>query len=351
MVYIQWLIYSLFFIFHGFCHAQNYISNPSFEGPTGVELIPPSWLAGCGVMNTPDTQPGWWNVENKPYDGKSYISLLYKEDGTTESVYQILENPLPAGACFLVEIHLAQPCQDSLSGLFPYDLNHPGDLVIRVSDTYGCSNGQVVALFEQVGHCKWKKYYAVFQSQTEINYIYLEFYKGNSPHLNGAILIDLIVLENIHPIPDQEFTVDYNQTLELNAAINGVGYEWFVNGDFFVSDTSKQIFLVTENFTVDLSYWSADSCFIEQRFVILVKPAIPNIITPLNNDGINDVFFINGLVEDASLSVLNRWGKPVFESNSYKNDWQPSNLSSGVYFYALYLKDTHRFFQGCLTIL
>lgn len=61
-------------------------------------------------MNTPDTQPGWWNVENKPQEGNSYISFLFKEDGTTESVYQKLATPLQAGACYLIQIQLAQAC-------------------------------------------------------------------------------------------------------------------------------------------------------------------------------------------------------------------------------------------------
>src|SRR5688572_15825418 len=159
---------------------QNFITNPGFEGPDGIEVIPEDWFAGCGVMNTPDTQPGWWNIENEPHEGKSYINLLYKDDGTTESVYQQLAEPLPAGSCFLIEIYLAQACQDSISGLYPYDLNHPGDLIIRGSESYGCGNGQILAEFKQVSNCRWKQFYAVFQAHETINYIYLEFSKGTS---------------------------------------------------------------------------------------------------------------------------------------------------------------------------
>jgi len=91
----------LFCRLNSICIAQDFITNPSFEGPDGIEVIPADWFAGCGVLNTPDTQPGWWNVENKPHDGKSYINLLYKQDGTTESVYQKLAKPWIAFQVFI----------------------------------------------------------------------------------------------------------------------------------------------------------------------------------------------------------------------------------------------------------
>lgn len=63
---------------------------------------------------------------------------------------------------------------------------------------------------------------------------------------------------------------------------------------------------------------------------------IPNVITP-NGDGMNDYFQIDNAnnFPDAKLFVYNRWGEKVFESDSYKNDWTPTKLNSGVYYYVL----------------
>ena len=334
-----------------FAKAQNYITNPGFEGNDGIDVIPENWSAGCGVMNTPDTQPGWWNIENKPYEGKSFINLLFKEDGTTESVYQQLATPLDSGGCYLIEIHLAQACQDSLSNLDPYDLNHPGDLQIRGSETYGCGTGQMLVTFNQVANCKWKTYYAVFQAQQTINYIYLEFSKGTSPFNNGSVLIDGFLLENLHPLPDQQTDVAFGDIIQLNASVAGNGYTWSM-GDSLINTDSTQITLqIEQNVTIDLSYFSADGCLVTERFVILVKPQIPNIFTPLDGDNVNDVFYIRGLVEPAQLQVFNRWGGVVFQQMPYQNNWSPSGLSSGVYFYRLDLPETGRFFEGFVTIL
>lgn len=347
----KYLFLTCFFCgLNSFCFAQNFITNPSFEGPDGIEVIPSDWFAGCGVLNTPDTQPGWWNVENKAQDGKAYIDLLYKDDGTTESVYQKLANPLPAGGCFLIEIYLAQACQDSISGLFPYGLNHPGDLVIRGSETYACNNGQILAKFEQVSNCKWRKFSAVFQTLTEINYIYLEFSKGNSGFENGSILIDDFKLDYLVPYPEQNLAFAYGEEVLLQATVPGNYFNWQIGDIFLENDSSFQYLTITENVYIELSYWSEDSCFVTETFMIYVQPTIPNIITPNDNNNVNDIFFISGLVETGELIILNRWGETMYSSPDYQNDWEPQNLVSGVYFYRLYLKESKRYFVGFLTV-
>lgn len=62
---------------------------------------------------------------------------------------------------------------------------------------------------------------------------------------------------------------------------------------------------------------------------------IPNIITP-NGDGKNEAFVVNYIGElPLQLSIKNRWGGQVFQSTDYQNNWSPTNLSSGVYYYEL----------------
>jgi len=62
---------------------------------------------------------------------------------------------------------------------------------------------------------------------------------------------------------------------------------------------------------------------------------IPNIFTP-NDDGFNDTFFVINLPEaGASLTITNRWGKILFRSNSYQNDWSAAGLGDGLYFFEI----------------
>lgn len=348
---IKYLLILTYFLISTISFSENFISNGGFEGPDGIEIIPSDWSAGCGVMNTPDTQPGWWNVENKPFEGESYIDLLYKEDGTTESIYQKLETPLPQGSCFLIEIYLAQACQDSLSGLYHFGLNNPGDLIIRGSDVYGCDNGQILATFEQVSNCEWKVHYAVFQAEFEINYIYLEFDKGISPSKDGSILIDNFILDFTDPFPTVNQSFLYGTEAILIPSLVGSNYNWTIDGISYEDDSSFQILEVTDNMTIDLNYLSTDSCLIFESWQIYVDPIIPNVFTPLSSDNINDTFFITGLKEKSYLTVLNRWGQLIYENKNYQNDWSPLSISPGTYFYTLYLSESHRFYSGFITIL
>ena len=83
--------------------------------------------------------------------------------------------------------------------------------------------------------------------------------------------------------------------------------------------------------------------------VLPVKLRIPNIFTP-NGDGYNDYFEIgygeegkpiNDLNEyflSHKLVIFNRWGRIVYESDNYRNDWDGGKLPDGTYFYVLECK-------------
>jgi gliding motility-associated-like protein len=78
-------------------------------------------------------------------------------------------------------------------------------------------------------------------------------------------------------------------------------------------------------------------CFIERivRVPLDTDIFIPNIFTP-NDDGSNDVFFIRNLpTPGAKLIVTNRWGKQVFSSDDYQNDWTAEGVADGIYYYKL----------------
>ncbi len=61
---------------------------------------------------------------------------------------------------------------------------------------------------------------------------------------------------------------------------------------------------------------------------------IPNIFTP-NGDGANDLLVIRNLPVNSQLIITNRWGKEVYSSPDYKNDWNGADISDGVYYYRL----------------
>ncbi len=87
---------------------------------------------------------------------------------------------------------------------------------------------------------------------------------------------------------------------------------------------------------------------------VTINIVIPNIFTP-NNDGHNDTFIIDGLqyVDGAVMKIYNRWGRKIYHSDNYKNDWDGGDFADGVYFYILTLPDNLKVgpFNGSVTLL
>jgi gliding motility-associated-like protein len=56
-------------------------------------------------------------------------------------------------------------------------------------------------------------------------------------------------------------------------------------------------------------------------------------MTP-NGDGRNDRFVIRNLLlyDSRAIIIKNRWGRTVYESTNYNNDWDGENVPDGVYF-------------------
>ena len=84
---------------------------------------------------------------------------------------------------------------------------------------------------------------------------------------------------------------------------------------------------------------------------------IPQAVTP-NGDGYNDYFEILGLENypDNHVTIFNRWGSIVFDTDGYNNDWEGVSIANmafggellptGTYFYILELKENGKTFKG-----
>ena len=111
--------------------------------------------------------------------------------------------------------------------------------------------------------------------------------------------------------------------------------------------------------------FGCDTLYVKDIYVNPVKLKIPSVFTP-NGDGVNDTFVItlssgsdnpgggdtprnvkennpnekplNVYYKSAELVVMNRWGRIVYHSTDYQNDWDGGGLSDGTYFYVLKCK-------------
>lgn len=93
--------------------------------------------------------------------------------------------------------------------------------------------------------------------------------------------------------------------------------------------------------------WSNEVCleFIHALF-------IPNVITP-NNDGYNDYWTIENLHLYPSHEILiyNRFGKEIYRSRNYEQNWDGNGLSNGVYYYQVHTARNNQSLRGWIHVL
>lgn len=134
----------------------------------------------------------------------------------------------------------------------------------------------------------------------------------------------------------------------LDATLPGVRYRW--------SDGTTNATLIpprsgTYWVTVSTPFCSATDSIRVQLYDCRQALFVPNIITP-NGDGQNDALKIIGLAPDAwSLRIYNRWGKEVYQSPAYQQDWQAAGLADGVYYYWLRASATGQQVKGWVEVL
>lgn len=116
-------------------------------------------------------------------------------------------------------------------------------------------------------------------------------------------------------------------------------YETSTGFDFIWQDGSKSASYEAQDYG---DYWVkvSNACGEATDTISFLRTtyeldSTPNVITP-NGDTHNENFILRG-VEPGSVSllILNRWGKQVFYSDAYKNNWNGSNLADGVYYYTV----------------
>ena len=125
--------------------------------------------------------------------------------------------------------------------------------------------------------------------------------------------------------------------------------------------------------------YGCDTVYVKNVYVNPVKLKIPSVFTP-NGDGVNDTFVIslstgsdtpggdgttrnrdgnvgekplNVYYQSTDLVVMNRWGRIVYHSTDYQNDWDGGGLSDGTYFYVLKCKGLKEVvqYEGVVMIL
>ncbi|MCC2548006.1 gliding motility-associated C-terminal domain-containing protein [Hymenobacter sp. BT175] len=131
--------------------------------------------------------------------------------------------------------------------------------------------------------------------------------------------------------PDEVRTVqlDCAQPLTLDAGVAAPDYEWSTG------ERTRTIQRVSQPGRYSVRPLFPDGCPYTINFDVVRDPTLlnlPNVITP-NKDGLNDFLVLPATVQGSTVAIYNRWGRQVFQSSTYANDWQGEGQAAGIYYY------------------
>ena len=184
----------------------------------------------------------------------------------------------------------------------------------------------------------------------------LEKQLGREYILDGDYTVQIIFKECTY---SHTFRVEYVPPLDIvNDTILCYGEEITLAlqhpiGEYIWSDGSKDSVKVINE---PGSYWveAPSRCQVRDSFSVsfLDCPGfIPNVITP-NGDNCNDYFLVENIENRKwSLEIFNRWGKRVYFSKDYKNNWNGTGLSTGTYYYFLHSPELNESKNGWLSLV
>ncbi len=263
--------------------AQPQLSNPSFEGPPGIGTLPSGWFF-CFNLSTPDTQPGFHDVDLPPTDGSSYLGLVGRGgitvpyglayNGTVEDARTLLSSPLEAGVFYKLEIDLAHEPEFTSYSLAD-NVDYPFPMQLEVYGTFGeCDSGELLWRSPVIDHPEWRTYEAeLLPLKGPYNYLMLQAAFPDGVAVLGNVNLDHLRLTTLGPIAPQ---------------------------------------------------WQ-----------------MPNVFSP-NGDGINDFFQPFDLTDISGFEVVifDRWGRKMYQGPSaWDGTFEGRPCPEGVYFYELKVVD------------
>ena len=209
------------------------LSNPSFEDFPRPSHQPRGWY-DCGDINfpletAPDTHPSemingkpLYGVTQKPYDGNTYLGLVYRETGTYESVAQKLKSKLLIGNIYSFTISL---CTSDIynsairgGGSFE-EIDFTTPVYLRIWGGVGyCDTRELLAQSPLIENTDWRDFtFFLEPNDDDLSYIILEI--GSDEPVNGNLLVDNASSIQIEDMNTEELSLIRTQNKQGNDSL------------------------------------------------------------------------------------------------------------------------------------
>jgi len=186
-------------------------------------------------------------------------------------------------------------------------------------------------------------------------------YRVDGRNSNLCFGSDSVVVNTVPaPVADagSDVFIEYGESTTLMGTGGGT-YLWSpataLDNPTIDNPTASPTSTTTYVLTVTNAQGCTDTDSVTVTVALPKKIDIPNILSP-NDDGYNDTWDLSGVpdVDQSKITVLNRWGKVVFETENYQHDWDGTYngepLPDGTYMYIIEGSDVYDAFRGPLQI-
>ncbi len=242
------IILSLFVFSKTIGQTTMRLANPSFEGIPKHSTLPFGWgECKVGDASAPDTQPGSWGVTQAAKEGSTYISLVVRENETTEAISQKLPiNLLPTKAyrfsVYACHSEIFKGRQDPNDGALLGDNSKPAKLRVWGGNAL-CSKQELLGETDLISNLRWLMYSFELNPKAELSYITFEAYYQTPivNYYNGHLLLDHIsditIVDKDQPKKDTVVETKILKDLDVNKIKEGQTIR--IDKLYFAADSSK----------------------------------------------------------------------------------------------------------------
>lgn len=165
------------------------------------------------------------------------------------------------------------------------------------------------------------------------------YFSLNAINQNNVFKVDVIPQFESNP---NNWLYDSINWQHVSGVFMANGGERFLTiGNFASYDDLQSNYLYPSPLLDKAAYYYTDDVQL-----IKVELNLPNVFTP-NGDGSNDVLLLSFLPLNSSLTIINRWGEKVFETNDaalnfWDGTYNSKGATEGTYFYILEINEVKK---------
>lgn len=188
--------------------------------------------------------------------------------------------------------------------------------------------------------------HTLFNTTTSVSSTNYQVYAVNNTCMSDTITL----VVNTDPLPVAAFSPAPQPSVintptvfnDLSSVYGGTTSNWywsFGDGSFDFTPNPTHTYAIPGIYTACLAMQTSDGCVDTVCQDVTVIPAemiLPNVITP-NGDNSNEMLYFKYLefFGNNNLKIFDRWGQMIYQKENYTNDWIPSSISDGTYYYVL----------------